>query len=107
MRYNNNNQFKLRQKIKTRIPVAKKSGGVMKSKKDYNRFQNRKVEKEELRESIPSDQELLFSDCCQASAVRVCGMPDFIGDKDPSICTCWHECPECGKACNVIMERDL
>ncbi len=93
--------------MKFRIPLPKKTGGPMKSKKDYSRYENRKIAKEEKESLINSDEQLLFSDCCRASVEVECGMTDFIGEKNPIVRTCWYKCPECGKACNPIQERDL
>ncbi|MDD5589207.1 MAG: hypothetical protein PHP92_04085 [Candidatus Nanoarchaeia archaeon] len=38
--------------------------------------------------------------CCNAKVEVVGPLPDFIGDKNPKIGTCYYKCMKCGEPCN-------
>ena len=47
------------------------------------------------------------SKCCKAKIKVIHGMSDFIGDKNPIVCTMHYECCKCGKPCNVYESREV
>ena len=42
-----------------------------------------------------------LSECCDAPVRMEAGLPDFIGDKNPRISTCWYICTKCNLPCSV------
>jgi len=43
------------------------------------------------------------SKCCKAKIKVIHGMSDFIGDKNPTVCTMHYECCKCGKPCDILI----
>jgi hypothetical protein len=47
----------------------------------------------------------LKSTCCKADIKYSDPAPDFIGDKNPTIGTCYCICSECKKPCNIMINK--
>ena len=47
----------------------------------------------------------LKSACCKAELKYSSPAPDFIGEKEPTIGTCYCICSKCGEPCNIISDE--
>jgi len=47
----------------------------------------------------------LKSACCKAKLKYSSPAPDFIGEKEPTIGTCYCVCSKCDKPCNIVLDE--
>lgn len=57
--------------------------------------------KKKEQKSTTHDVKNYHSICCNAKVKIIGPTPDFIGDKNPKIGTCYFECTKCGEPCDV------